>query len=59
MIEKGKLASPGAICDFKKIDSGWKSQVLDDELIVKDGNTVDPVTGKFFLKGLWMEHLMV
>jgi methylamine methyltransferase corrinoid protein reductive activase len=52
MIEKGKLASPGAICDFKKIDSGWKSQVLDNELMVKDGNTVDPVTGKILSKGV-------
>jgi methylamine methyltransferase corrinoid protein reductive activase len=52
MIEKGKLASPGAICDFKMNDSGWKSQVLDNELMVKDGNTVDPVTGKTLSKGL-------
>jgi methylamine methyltransferase corrinoid protein reductive activase len=52
MIEKGKLASPGAICDFKMRDSGWKSQVLDNELMVKDGNTVDPVTGKTLFKGL-------
>ena len=52
MIEKGKLASPGAISDFKMSDSGWKSQVLDNELMVKDGNTVDPVTGKTLSKGL-------
>src|SRR5664279_4689066 len=52
MIEKGKLASPGAICDFKMRDSGWKSQVLDNELMVKDGNTVDPVTGKTISKGV-------
>ena len=51
MIEKGKLASPGAICDFIMVDSGWKSQVLNNELIVKDGNTVDPVTGKTLFKG--------
>ena len=52
MIEKGKLASPGAICDFKKIDYGWKSRVLDNELMVKDGNTVDPVTGNTLSKGV-------
>ena len=52
MIEKGKLASPGAICDFVQIDSGWKSRVLDNELMVKDGNTTDPVTGKTLSKGV-------
>ena len=51
MIEKGRLASPGAICDFELVGSGWKSHVLDDELIVKDGNVVDPATGKVLLKG--------
>ena len=51
MIEKGRLASPGTICDFELVDSGWKSHVLDDELIVKDGNVVDPATGKVLLKG--------
>jgi methylamine methyltransferase corrinoid protein reductive activase len=52
MIEKGKLASPGAICDFDKVDSGWKSHVLDNDLKVKDGNIVDPVTGKTLSKGV-------
>ena len=51
MIEKGRLASPGTICDFELIDSGWKSYVLDDEIIVKEGNIVDPATGKTLLKG--------
>ena len=51
MIEKGRLASPGTICDFELVDSGWKSHVLDDELMVKDGNVVDPATGKVLLKG--------
>ena len=51
MIEKGKLASPGAICDFEIVDSGWKSQVLDDELIVKEGNIVDPLNGNILYKG--------
>ena len=51
MIEKGRLASPGTICDFELVDSGWKSHVLDDELMVKEGNVVDPATGKVLLKG--------
>src|SRR5664280_1774617 len=51
MIEKGKLASPGAICDFEIVNSGWKGQVLDDELIVKEGNIVDPLNGNTLYKG--------
>ena len=51
MIEKGRLASPGTICDFELVGSGWKSHVLDDELMVKEGNVVDPATGKTLLKG--------
>lgn len=51
MIENGKLASPGTICDFEEMDSGWKSYVLDNELIVKQGNVVDPQTGETIQKG--------
>ena len=51
MIEMGRLASPGTICDFELVDPGWKGRVLDDELIVRDGNVVDPETGKVLVKG--------
>lgn len=51
MIEKGRLASPGTICDFIPADSGWKSYILDNELMVKEGNIVDPKTGKTIVKG--------
>jgi methylamine methyltransferase corrinoid protein reductive activase len=51
MIENGRLASPGTICDFDELDSGWKSYVLDDDLIVKEGNVVNPTTGKTINKG--------
>ena len=51
MIDKGRLASPGTICDLDLVDSGWRSYVLDNELMIKQGNVVDPVTGKTFLKG--------
>ena len=51
MIEKGRLASPGTICDFEIADSGWKALVLNDDLIVKEGNTTDPASGKTLFKG--------
>ncbi|UTB32945.1 MAG: methylamine methyltransferase corrinoid protein reductive activase [Methanobacterium sp. ERen5] len=51
MIEKGKLASPGTICDFKEMGLGWKGYVLDNELIVKEGNVVDPRSGKTVQRG--------
>jgi methylamine methyltransferase corrinoid protein reductive activase len=50
MIEKGRLASPGTICDFEFAGSGWKAMVLDDNLMVKKGNVVDPSDGKTLLK---------
>lgn len=46
MIEKGRLASPGTICDVEPADYGWKIKVLDDNLITQDGDTVDPSSGK-------------
>jgi len=51
MIENGRLASPGTICDFKAMDLGWKSYILDNELMVKEGNVVDPKTGETIIKG--------
>lgn len=50
MIEKGRLASPGTICDFEFAGSGWKAMVLDNNLMVKKGNVVDPSDGKILLK---------
>ena len=46
MIEKGRLASPGTICDLELADYGWKSRILDEDLIARDGDTVDPSNGK-------------
>ncbi|MGB9936387.1 MAG: methylamine methyltransferase corrinoid protein reductive activase [Methanobacterium sp.] len=45
MIEKGRLASPGTICDLKSTDYGWKTRILDENLIAEDGDTVDPSNG--------------
>ena len=46
MIEKGRLASPGTICDLELADYGWKTLILDGDLIARDGDTVDPSSGK-------------
>lgn len=50
MIDKGRLASPGAICDLKDFDHEWKSIVLDDDLLITDGDTIDPSNGKIISK---------
>ena len=49
MIEKGRLASPGTICDLELTDYGWKTRILDDDLIARDGDTVDPSNGDVVL----------
>ena len=49
MIEKGRLASPGTICDLELTDYGWKTRILDDDLIAQDGATVDPSGGDVVL----------
>lgn len=51
MIEKGRLASPGTICDLELTDNGWKTRVLDKDLIAVDGDVVDPSSGKVIQKG--------
>ncbi|WP_414470057.1 methylamine methyltransferase corrinoid protein reductive activase [Methanobacterium sp. ACI-7] len=51
MIEKGRLASPGTICDLELTDYGWKTRILDENLIAKDGSVVDPSKGDEIQKG--------
>ncbi|MGF7117291.1 methylamine methyltransferase corrinoid protein reductive activase [Methanobacterium oryzae] len=51
MIEKGRLASPGTICDLKLTDEGWKTRILDENLIARDGNIVDPSSGEIIREG--------
>ena len=46
MIEKGRLASPGTICDLELTDYAWKTRILNNDLIAKDGDEVDPSNGK-------------
>lgn len=51
MIEKGRLASPGTICDLELTDNGWKTRVLDKNLLAVDRDIVDPSSGKVIQKG--------
>ena len=46
MIDKGRLASPGAICDLKDMGAEWKTIVLNDDLIASDGAIVNPSNGE-------------
>jgi methylamine methyltransferase corrinoid activation protein len=50
-IEKGMLAAPGAICDVDITKEGWKCTVLDDAMVERIGDTVDPKTGRCVEKG--------
>jgi methylamine methyltransferase corrinoid activation protein len=46
-IEKGVLASPGAISDINPIENGsWKVQVLNDDMISQDSFVANPQTGE-------------
>ena len=49
-IEKGRLASPGAICDINKEDMFWRMKILNDDLIVENGDLIDPVNGDIIKK---------
>ncbi|MGD0952296.1 MAG: methylamine methyltransferase corrinoid protein reductive activase [Methanotrichaceae archaeon] len=48
-ISHGMLASPGTICDLE-YDWGWKCRVLDEQMLPKDGDTVDLAEGKMIRK---------
>jgi len=50
-IEKGMLASPGAIADVDAGEEGWKCTVLDGSMKDSPGDTVDPLTGEVKTKG--------
>ena len=44
-IERGMLAAPGAISDIRITDDGWECTVLDEKMIPRRGDVVDPRTG--------------
>jgi len=50
-IERGMLASPGAIADVDITKDGWKCMVLDDSMKDCPGDLVDPMTGNVIAKG--------
>ncbi len=50
-IEKGVLASPGAISDLIYTERGWRCIVLDEEMYAKPGDIVDICTGKIIEPG--------
>ncbi|MCL2149117.1 MAG: methylamine methyltransferase corrinoid protein reductive activase [Methanomassiliicoccaceae archaeon] len=45
-IERGMLASPGAVADVDIRAGGWECTVLDGSMKDSRGDTVDPLTGK-------------
>ncbi|MDR1404603.1 MAG: methylamine methyltransferase corrinoid protein reductive activase [Candidatus Methanoplasma sp.] len=50
-IEKGMLASPGAIADVNIKEGGWECTVLDGSMKGSQGDTVNPLTGTVSKKG--------
>ncbi|MDR2829497.1 MAG: methylamine methyltransferase corrinoid protein reductive activase [Methanobrevibacter sp.] len=50
MIDKGRLASPGAICDLEDSGVYWKNIVLNDDLLITDGDVVEPSNGEILEK---------
>jgi len=50
-IERGMLASPGAISDVNVTSEGWVCTVLDETMAPREGDTVDPKTGKVVKEG--------
>ena len=50
-IKEGMLAAPGAISNIVINEKGWTCYVLDDSILPKEGDTVDPSTGKIVTKG--------
>ncbi|WP_299524965.1 methylamine methyltransferase corrinoid protein reductive activase [uncultured Methanobrevibacter sp.] len=49
-IKKGKLASPGAICDINKEETYWRMKVLNDKLIITNGDLINPDNGEIIEK---------
>jgi methylamine methyltransferase corrinoid protein reductive activase len=50
-IERGMLASPGAVSDVNIKDGGWECIVLDGSMKSGEGDVVDPKTGKTLKNG--------
>jgi len=50
-IKEGMLAAPGAISNIEIKENGWLCYILDDALLPREGDTVDPVSGNVIAKG--------
>jgi len=50
-IKEGMLAAPGAISNIEIRKNGWTCYVLDDALLPREGDTVDPATGGIVSEG--------
>ena len=49
-IEKGRLASPGTICDIERENDCWRVKILDDDLYVQNGDLINPQNGEVIEK---------
>lgn len=49
-IEKGRLASPNTICDIEKEGEFWRMKILDENLLVTDGDLINPKNGEIIEK---------
>ena len=50
-IKEGMLAAPGAISNIEIRGKGWLCYVLDEALLPREGDLVDPATGSILAKG--------
>ncbi|MEJ5292794.1 MAG: methylamine methyltransferase corrinoid protein reductive activase [Candidatus Methanosuratincola sp.] len=50
-IEKGMLASPGAVCDVNPESNGWRMTVLNEQLLAEKGDVVIPRSGEVTERG--------
>ncbi len=51
-IDRGMLAAPGAISDINITPDGWICKVLDKTMTAREGDTINPITGKVVKEGL-------
>lgn len=49
-INKGKLASPGVICDIDKEGIYWRMKILNEDLIIEKGDLINPINGEIIEK---------
>lgn len=50
-IKYGRLASPNTICDIEKENEYWRMKVLNEDMLIEDGDLINPLTGEIIKKG--------